>query len=146
MLLSIVFGFILPAIQYEDYSLNNCICLENYIVAIQDGYEGFALLNFRRISKSLRVITNPSSTFVRAFLNLNYRVNSTVLCYTSVSDIETSLFTNNVALGFTIFLGGSGIIVLGIFLILVLRDKYRRREYEDLDMKIVRSERVPPPL
>jgi len=131
-LVVLVFAYLVPLIQYSDYSLQACKVTTSKI--IQEGtYHGIVTLSYLSLSQDLDVYQNAYSTAVQTYLDINYKIGSLVQCLVSGSDIRVSIFTSNIGLGFTIALLILSVIAIGIFVVLLVIERHRRIEYIELD-------------
>lgn len=134
-LIVVVFAYIVPLIQYSEYSLESCNVLAVQITQ-PDDFHGIVTLDFASLTSSVDVIQNSVRAVVQAYLDANFRVGSSVRCYVSTGDIRVSIWTSNVGLVFTIVLCIATIICVGIFIVLHIIDRNRRKNYRDLDADV----------
>ena len=143
----ILAGYIVPATRNDGYTVTTCQCGRSFIYNTTSMppvtiYTGIAYLTFQsphlKFTYPTSILSSESCPTVEAYLNLNYRENTTVICYVNTvsRSIIVTVFNTYLALGFCIVF-----VLLSVFFFILsvacccsVRRR-RRLEYIDLDRK-----------
>lgn len=149
----IIAGYLVPATQNQGYTPRICICGESCIngqpinqqsavdrrLNPRTDYVGTVDLayDYKRaiLYDSVDVLTAQSYEMVKTYLAVNFKLNSTVLCYVSLStnSIKVHMFSSLVALGFC---AAFAILAVVFFLMAVVcccwRKHHKRSAYVEM--------------
>lgn len=133
----IIVGYLVPATQQQGYIPRMCTCgksyIDNQVISSsrinRPNFVGTVDLRYEEIKDNVAVLTSTSYNIVKTYLQVNFKFNSTVVCYVSVGTktIMVSHFSSVVAwavcAAFTIL----AVVFFFITMICCCLKKFRRR-------------------
>ena len=131
-LVVVTFGYVLPLINSGDYTLQSCKVASTRITH-PSNYHGMVTLGYMTLMKEIDVFDSNVQLSVEAYLKSNYKVGIMVQCLVSGDDIQVSIFISNVGLVFTIIIAIASVICFGVFIIIHICDKHKRKNYVELE-------------
>lgn len=143
----IIAGYLVPATQNQGYTPRICTCGVSYInqqpinakrfstkhLNPREDFIGSVDLTYNsrnsRIFDNVIVLTSTSYDVVKTYLVLNFKYNSTVLCYVSPGDnsIKVHLMSSLIALGFCAAFGILSVVFFLLTLACCCWNKHHKR-------------------